>query len=187
MSAWRYLTTLAYRDQHVSDGGLRWQRRRYRDLRLSSDVVNAAVRRELEPEQVGRDPQDARPVSEGVEITDGWAVLDPADLRLSESKPGAEQFLGHTAAPVARGEFAMPTVRAGNPADVLGGERVPERWRVPEGGRHGWWFGAVIDRLALAGAAQCIRVVPGKAVAAPAVPGGIRAHLVFPAWFGTGT
>ena len=73
-------------------------------------------------------------MSEGVEITDRRAVLDPADLRLGESKPGAEQFLGDTAAPVARREFAMPTIRAGNPADVLGGERVPERWSIPEGG-----------------------------------------------------
>ncbi len=38
---------------------------------------------------------------------------------------------------------------------------------------------AVIDRLALAGAALCTRVVPGKAVAAPAVPGGIRAIWSF--------
>ena len=120
-------------DQHVSDGALRWQRRSHRDLRVSPDVLNATAGRELEPEQMTWDLQDARPVSEGVEITDRRAVLDPADLRLGEPKPGAKQFLGHTAAPVARREFAMPTIRAGNPADVLSGERVPERWSTPEG------------------------------------------------------
>ncbi len=93
-------TALGSWTQYVGDGGLRWRRRSYRDLRISPDVAIATAGRELEPKQARRDPQDARPVTEGVEITDGRAVLDPADLRLGESKPGAEQFLGYTAAPV---------------------------------------------------------------------------------------
>ncbi len=71
---------------------------------------------------------------EGVEITDGRTVLDPADLRLGESEPGAEQFLGNAVTPVAGREFAVPAVGAGNAADVLGGERVPECWSVQKAG-----------------------------------------------------
>jgi hypothetical protein len=73
-------------------------------------------------------------VREGVEVADGRTVLDPADLRLGESEPGAEQFLGDAVTPVACREFAVSAVGAGNAADVLGGERVAERGSVPEGG-----------------------------------------------------
>jgi hypothetical protein len=73
-------------------------------------------------------------VSEGVQVADGRTVLDPADLCLGESEPGAEQFLGDAVTPVAGREFAVSAVGAGNPADVLGRERIPERWSVPEVG-----------------------------------------------------
>jgi len=72
-------------------------------------------------------------VREGVEIADGRTVLDPADLRLGESEPGAEQFLGDAATSVACRKFAVPAVGAGNAADVLGSERVAECWSVLEG------------------------------------------------------
>ena len=105
-------------------GGLRWHRRSCRELGISSGDVDATAGRELEPEQVERDLQHSRPVREGVEIADGWTVLDPADLRLGESEPGAEQFLGDAITSVVCSEFAVPTVGASNAADVLGSERV---------------------------------------------------------------
>jgi hypothetical protein len=105
-------------------GGLRWRRRSYRELGFSSRDVNAAAGRELEPEQVGRDLQDSCPVREGIEVADGRTVLDPADLRLGESEPGAEQFLRDAVAPIACREFAMSAVGADDAADVLGGERA---------------------------------------------------------------
>jgi hypothetical protein len=71
-------------------------------------------------------------VREGVEIADWWTVLDPADLCLGESEPGAEQLLGDAVTSVACREFAVSAVGAGNAADVLGSERVAERWSVPE-------------------------------------------------------
>src|ERR1700749_1065406 len=92
------------RDQPVGSwqaaGCLCWQRHGRRGLRLFPGLVNATARREPEPEQVSWDPQDSRPVCEGVEVADGRAILDPADLRLGESEPGAEQFLGDAVAPV---------------------------------------------------------------------------------------
>jgi hypothetical protein len=73
-------------------------------------------------------------VGEGVQVTDGMTVLDPADLRLGESEPGAEKFLGDAVTPVACREFAVSAVGAGNAADVLSRERVAKCWTVPEGG-----------------------------------------------------
>jgi hypothetical protein len=130
---------------------------------------------------VGRDLQDPRPMSEGIKVADGRTVLDSADLRLGESKPAAEKLLGDAATPVACREFSMPTVGTDDAADVLGGERVAERGSVPEGNWHCWRPGSAVDRLSLTGVALRARVVPGKAVPAPAVPGGVGAHLVFPA------
>jgi alkylation response protein AidB-like acyl-CoA dehydrogenase len=86
-------------------------------------------------------------VRECIEVADGRTVLDPADLRLGESEPGAEQFLGDAVAPVACREFAVPAVCTDNATDVLGGERVAERRSVPEGGGHGWRPGCAVDRL----------------------------------------
>jgi hypothetical protein len=89
------------------------------------------VGRELEPEQVVWDLMDSRPVSKGVQVTDGWTVLDPADLCLSESEPDAEQLLGDAVAPIEFRKFAMSAVGADDATDVLGGERVAAVLRCP--------------------------------------------------------
>ena len=73
-------------------------------------------------------------MSEGVEVPDGRAVFDPADLCLGESQPGAEKLLGDAVMPVAGRELVVSAVCASKTADVLGGKRVAERGSVPEGG-----------------------------------------------------
>jgi hypothetical protein len=117
-------------DSWQAAGCLCCQQHGRRGLGFFPGLVNATARREFEPEQVSRDLQDSRPVREGIEIADGRTVLDPADLCLGESEPGAEKFLGDAVTSVACREFAMPTVGAGDAADVLGGERVAERGSV---------------------------------------------------------
>ncbi|MGH3909037.1 MAG: hypothetical protein ACRDTE_33385 [Pseudonocardiaceae bacterium] len=69
---------------------------------------------------------------QGVEVHDGWAVLDPADVGLAQAYPLAKQGLGNAAGAVDRVVVTVGAVGPGHLADVLGGEGISELVGVPE-------------------------------------------------------
>ena len=65
-------------------------------------------------------------------MADRRAVLDSDDVRLAQSYPLAEQGVVDDTGPVYGVMMGMGAVGAGDSADVLGGERVPELVGLPE-------------------------------------------------------
>jgi hypothetical protein len=96
---------------------------------------------------------------QGIQVADRCAALNPSDLGLPQPYPLAEQGLGDAAGAVDRVVVGVHAVDTSDPADVLGGEGIPELLGLPECGRHLGWSDELIPRDALAAGALAPGVV----------------------------
>lgn len=92
--------------------------------------------RELEPQQLCRNPQYPSPIHQRIQAADRRSGLNPADLGLSQAQPLTEQSLRDAVGAVDRVVVGVHAVGAGDAADVLGGEGFPELLGLPERGGH---------------------------------------------------
>ena len=135
--------------------------------------------RQVKPEQTWRYPQHARPVRQCVQVTDWGAILDSADVGLTQSQPLTQQGLRDASGPVDGMVMRVRAVSAGYPADVLSRESLLKLFDLPELGWHLGWTDELATGGALTSGALACGVVgsqirPATTIPAPGRP---RSHL----------
>lgn len=100
---------------------------------------------------------------ERIKITYRCAVLDAADLRLSEAEPSGEHFLRNPFAAIQGDVEGMLAVCPGNAAHMLRVKGVTELIRIPEVGRYLGRLHTPADRVLLTGTTMNAHVLARKA------------------------
>ncbi len=113
--------------------------------------------------------QHPRPMGQRIEVANRRPVFDPADLTLTQPQPFPKQTLRYAAVTVDAPVIRMLPVGTGDPAHVLGCERIPQPVACPEASRYLRWSDELVSCRPLALGTLRPRIVQSQACSATAV------------------